>query len=1559
MTNIDLVKADGSRIPLNSKDPLRAVSSAVVKEELMGRDTLTLTLECCQAVDFSIGDSVEALGKTYYLNAPPRVQRCARRHLSYTVVLESEGYELTKAVMANSFAGGAETVNETEFSYTGEFDRMMDLLTDNLNRICTERPWSWRKVDTGADPDFAPDYQACKTLTFSSENVLSALQTVCQEWDVEFRIEKTAAGSPVISVGRVGRNAYEHVFRYGKDRGLYRLTRESEQQSLPPTRLYAYGSGSNLARDYRERRRRLALPAEHDSPLVRQGLYIQDDSLVERFGLVEGAAVFDRIYPSREGAVTSVDADNELKFTDEHMFDLNEKDERGDSRYLLGTAAPTVHFNTGQLGGYEFSIAGYNSATHTFTLVPFTDENEYRYPSAHDAAFRIAPGDRYVLLGIALPTSYVREAEERLAEKALEKYAELHRKRFSYSLEIDPFFIQKHFPNARYAPVFAAGDYINICDDEFAETRNGEQVPQNRAVKIASVSIDLYHPFRYTLELSESAPCSVITSLVRSEKQTEKIVRINALSDPARARRNLRTTAELLEMTFDADGYFRDGRIRPETIETKMIAVGALSQQFLLEGMVFVPNAQGDPARLSFSQGVLTHLGLEKGKNKIWHLTPGYIDRLDGQTPYYIYARCEKQDSAGTIVAEPDPIRYDEREDFYYFAVGVLSRVQDGCRRIALTYGNSTINGREITAGRISSSNGDTYFDLDRGEIGGRIVFSDASTTESGVSILHGGKLNTRLIDTDTLIARHIESSDGHIADFTIQGKEIVGRDGTIVLQNDLLTSLSALLSGEEDTYSIPIGSGATASAEKTSDGQSNIITVDTITATTDVPLSDYTTHAGVLRFAVDFQVDTSLPEMGILTGESPTATCEVLQVEASGQETVIDRFSLLAGRNNHLTFINSPSSYRIRTSYGATFTVDWLERPEGETQFPILEVTASVSIVGYEGAENISYQANTPSTRIGTDGLFSFWSPQQYLYFSKDEGFSLRSGITLTSPSGEYSLTVNDQGISIKGEAGTDASNNTVSFTMAGTRVNISTGEKLSVAFGKIARWLADLKTVAFTGKYSDLDGAPVIPDKTSDLTNDAGFITRAADDLENYLLKTQTYTRAQVDSLVAGIQTVRFDTSGTLPEEGEENIIYLIPKEGDAPDVYDEYIWVGGAWEKIGDTRIDLSGYLQTTGDASDTTLVFNPETGEPVSGGTLGHNFGRVVKKLSDLTSGAVKVGSATRADHANVTDSANFATSAGTADQADSVGGVSFQTGTVETGTPAVVPGRLDAAAGVLNYYNPRNFRVKAADQDAQGNDIAATYLKKSGDTMSGTLVQHKDTAALLHDVASAAIPNAHTGWIVADFGDAAVMFSAEIVLRSYLYGHLVISFSGYTYASGANWYCPFYGFSGSWGTTLPQVLFVKDSEGRRKILIGGENYPWGSLGTVAMTRAVLSGLTEAPVAFSFVSGSLEELGLTATTTWASGAHGLNEGIEVARARTLPVGAVTTAMLAGRCVTGAKLASDLTLPGTPQVAVPPSSSSPSQCVATMGNLPKVYVDTVPSAPKDGDFVITTTD
>ena len=49
--------------------------------------------------------------------------------------------------------------------------------------------------------------------------------------------------------------------------------------------------------------------------------------------------------------------------------------------------------------------------------------------------------------------------------------------------------------------------------------------------------------------------------------------------------------------------------------------------------------------------------------------------------------------------------------------------------------------------------------------------------------------------------------------------------------------------------------------------------------------------------------------------------------------------------------------------------------------------------------------------------------------------------------------------------------------FIQASTRTNIVSGEKLSVLFGKIMKWFADLKTVAFSGSYSDLSNKPIIP--------------------------------------------------------------------------------------------------------------------------------------------------------------------------------------------------------------------------------------------------------------------------------------------------------------------------------------------------------------------------------------------------------------------------------------------------------------------------------------------------
>lgn len=53
-----------------------------------------------------------------------------------------------------------------------------------------------------------------------------------------------------------------------------------------------------------------------------------------------------------------------------------------------------------------------------------------------------------------------------------------------------------------------------------------------------------------------------------------------------------------------------------------------------------------------------------------------------------------------------------------------------------------------------------------------------------------------------------------------------------------------------------------------------------------------------------------------------------------------------------------------------------------------------------------------------------------------------------------------------------------TPTFSQAVARENIRSGEKLSLIFGKVMKWLADLKAVAFSGSYNDLADKPGIGD-------------------------------------------------------------------------------------------------------------------------------------------------------------------------------------------------------------------------------------------------------------------------------------------------------------------------------------------------------------------------------------------------------------------------------------------------------------------------------------------------
>lgn len=107
-------------------------------------------------------------------------------------------------------------------------------------------------------------------------------------------------------------------------------------------------------------------------------------------------------------------------------------------------------------------------------------------------------------------------------------------------------------------------------------------------------------------------------------------------------------------------------------------------------------------------------------------------------------------------------------------------------------------------------------------------------------------------------------------------------------------------------------------------------------------------------------------------------------------------------------------------------------------------------------------------------------------------------------------------------------------------------------------------------------------VPTKTSDLTNDSGFIDNTVDNLVNYYLSSNTYTKTEVDNLISAAKNGRFIYVNSLPTENiDTKSIYLVPKTtAGTNNAKDEYINTDGTslgWELIGDTEIDLSGYVQ----------------------------------------------------------------------------------------------------------------------------------------------------------------------------------------------------------------------------------------------------------------------------------------------------------------------------------------------------------------------------------------------
>jgi len=695
MEQIIITKPNGSIVPIAKRSAATEIKQAKQTWELLGSDLVNISIESVEPQTYGIGDKITAFGRAYKLNRLPTVHKNGTRAFVYDLEFEGVQYDLMRATYDLTIDTTTNQLQDVQAdSLTGDLRRFATVLIANACRVF---PGKWV---LGTLPD-----TKTITLTFNeSDNCLSVLQNLCSEenFNVEFEIIQSSGICTINFKNKVGQ-IFPYTFQFGKGKGLYSLDRQNVDSSNIVTRLKVYGSTDNITNKYRALR--LCLPGKTKSQS-----YIEKQDAVEKYGIYEATKYFDDIKPTFNGSVTGIFSDSVLKFIDTKMFDLNEKETDGvTTKYLIDGTSAKVHFNTGNLAGYEFEVHEYDHATHTFTLVKQTDDRGDVFPSDKSTAFQFAIGDEYKLIDVALPDTYEQAAEAELANEGNTYYDQNSQPKVQYGLSITKSFLEKMVGNGSTVNIFQPGDYIPIKDVD---------IDVDKSVRVKSLTRNLLDEYDYTLTISDTVTTNITNRVISELTSLDKIVSINNLKNPVRARSNWRTSQELLNMVFDPEGDYYTGKIKPNSIETLALSVGAKSMQFGLTNTSFEPNYSGDKDLIKVTGGVLTHYTISEDTIRSWTLANNETI-FESESAYYIYAKCQRVGTAGSIIFSTSQIKVEQDVNYYHFWIGVVNSVDSEMqvRSISLTYGFSTVNGRFIKTGRIESSGGSgSFFDLDDNE---------------------------------------------------------------------------------------------------------------------------------------------------------------------------------------------------------------------------------------------------------------------------------------------------------------------------------------------------------------------------------------------------------------------------------------------------------------------------------------------------------------------------------------------------------------------------------------------------------------------------------------------------------------------------------------------------------------------------------------------------------------------------------------------------------------------------------------------------------------------------
>ena len=724
MEQATIIKRDGTKINLVSKDPFRAPTSFSQEYGLKSDDYVKVSLKSSDMLKFGIGDRIVIGSDTYTIRTNNTTEIISDNSYTYELTFYGAMYDLMRQMYRNCDAQGKSDKSTFDLTYT--LKDFAKVIIYNMER---DYPGEW-VLDENNVPDTTE-----KTITFDVQNCLQVLQTLCNSdnYDYDFLITQ-ADGVHTLHLGKFGSVITppnnESYFEVGKGKGLYKLKEDKIDDKSIITRLYVEGGSTNIRSEYRNYAGRLQLPYPQrantrshtlsDGTVISAGSmtigitddtkrYFEDADLKNKIGSIEDYDKTDDIFPSRTGKVTALGADV-YSFVDDTMdFDLNEKDSNG-TKWLIADTTAKITFTSGYLAGQQFELkksGGYVHATKTFSLIKYTDEHGMSFPSETSESFQICVGDTYKITDINLPTAYENDAEEDLWFYGYDKFLQAKQARVQYTATFTEDFFLCHLPIDSTADIFHVGDYLPIKDTRFGVEKN---------IRIVKVTRNLMKQYDYTLTVSDTNSETIASQIVDEVISHETIINRYGMKDPSKARRGWRTTEDLRNMVFDTDGYFDGTNIKPNSIDTNMLTVGSKSQQFVLVGITLQANVNGLPNRFDASDGILAHLTIDENSIKIWNLTAASVT-LAESGGYYVYAKCNKSGNTGSYYITQEQLKFEPATDSdnYYFLIGIIGSLHadDNFRDFSTTYGFTRINGRTITTGRIISSDGYCYLDLD------------------------------------------------------------------------------------------------------------------------------------------------------------------------------------------------------------------------------------------------------------------------------------------------------------------------------------------------------------------------------------------------------------------------------------------------------------------------------------------------------------------------------------------------------------------------------------------------------------------------------------------------------------------------------------------------------------------------------------------------------------------------------------------------------------------------------------------------------------------------------